>query len=315
MLRALDVTNYRSIASARVPLSPFTILVGANGSGKSNLLRLLVDLCFQAPLTPHFNQPTSPSYVTIDAGSGPSRYIDGGFTNRMQPEELQRVRLFSIDATAIGGSERLVRDPEVQANGGGAVQVLDALKTGDREDLFDAIEAKLGELVPEIEKLSFTPGRQSKRLQVRERHIQPPVAVSELSEGTRLVLTILTILLQERKPSIICLQDLDRGLHPALLQKVAQLCRALVQAEGGPQIIATTRNPYLVLDFMEHGESVLVVDKKDGATTFTPLHQRLRGAASPVDHPALGGETGLVSDPEPQLPRLTEETPKVPGPA
>src|SRR5208283_5239859 len=104
----------------------------------------------------------------------------------------------------IAGGEGVVPAPEVQANGSGAIQVLDALKTGDREDLFDTIERQLCTFIPEIRKLSFAPGAGNKSLQVREAGIPTPVPVRDLSEGTRLVLTLLTIVHQERKPSIIC---------------------------------------------------------------------------------------------------------------
>ncbi len=102
-----------------------------------------------------------------------------------------------------------------------------------------------------------------------------PIAVSELSEGTRLVLTILTIVNQERKPSIIGIEDIDRGLHPALFGKVVDVCRELVRGEGAPQIIATTHNPYFVDQFIDDEDSVLLVEKENANTTFTPLSKRL----------------------------------------
>src|SRR5881275_2638811 len=40
-LRQVQIQNYRSIGRAVVDLEPFTVLVGANGSGKSNFLSSL----------------------------------------------------------------------------------------------------------------------------------------------------------------------------------------------------------------------------------------------------------------------------------
>src|SRR5437763_15875365 len=40
-LRQVQICNYRSIGRAVVDLEPFTVLVGANGSGKSNFLASL----------------------------------------------------------------------------------------------------------------------------------------------------------------------------------------------------------------------------------------------------------------------------------
>lgn len=166
-------------------------------------------------------------------------------------------------------------NPTVLETGQGVVQVLDALKTGDREDLFELIERRLQEYVPEIEKLSFVPGQQQKQLQVREKHLNKPLPVSQLSDGTKLVLMILTILYQENPPTMVCIEEIDRGMHPRLLEKVVQLCFDMARQEGMPQIIATTHNPYLVDQFKGHEEAVIIVEKKDGQTIFTSLAERI----------------------------------------
>ena len=298
MLETLEITNYRSIAKATVELRPFTLLVGANGSGKSNLLRLLSDLSDAAvgaahSLTTHFNRSDIPTQVTGVSTDGHALQFAGHVLLR-KPAELSSVRIFSIDPNCIGRAEPLLGNPDVERNGFGAIQVLDALKTGDREDLFDAIEAALHDFVPEIEKLSFVPGQNVKRLQVRERNIASPVLVSDLSEGTRLVLTILTIVYQVRKPSIICLEDIDRGIHPRLFGQIVDVCRRLVRDQEDTQIIATTHNPYLVDHFVDDEESVLVVEKVDSNTTFTKLSDKLAGLDAADE--SLGGRwySGLV---------------------
>jgi predicted ATPase len=316
VLQTLEITNYRSIAKADVELRPFTILVGANGSGKSNLLKLLRDLSAFPPmgdvrsLTKHLGLPTVATSIVVKTPAGSFRYVEAIPLNK--PAELEKVRLFSLDPNPIGLTEPLRANPEVHPNGSGAVQVLDALKTGDREDLFNTIESQLHAFVPEIEKLSFAPGSNVKSLQVRERGIATPIPVSELSEGTRLVLTILTIVYQERKPSIICLEDIDRGLHPALFGKVVDVCRELVRGEGAPQIIATTHNPYFVDQFGDDEDSVLLVEKKDANTTFTPLSKRLADLGDRTDTLGSVWYSGLVGAvPKAQLKHL----PKFPKPA
>jgi predicted ATPase len=174
-----------------------------------------------------------------------------------------------------GQEEALSVRPVVSEDGQGLVGVLDSLKTGDREDLFNLIEATLKSYIPEIEKLSFVPGSLKKSLQIRDKYLPQPILVRELSEGTQLILLIITLLYQENRPSLICIEDIDRGLHPRLFQKIIELCFDLSSREDGVQIIATTHNPYLVDEFKDHEEAVLIVEKDKGETTFTQLSKRL----------------------------------------
>ena len=162
------------------------------------------------------------------------------------------------------------------------MQVLDALKTGDREDLFNLIEKTFKRQIPSIEKLSFVPGQANKSLQVRERHLPNAIPMNVLSEGTRLALMITAILYQENKPSLVCIEDIDRGLHPRLFQQIVELCFDLSEKDDGVQIIATTHNPYLVDQFEDRESAVLIVEKEDGQTTFTTLVEKIGDSELPL---------------------------------
>ncbi|MDM8549331.1 AAA family ATPase [Desulfobacterales bacterium HSG2] len=190
--------------------------------------------------------------------------------------ELTNVSIFSLAPPNAGKPEKLVTDPVVNETGTGVVQVLDSLKTGDREDLFDLIEKRVREFIPEIEKLSFIPGQEVKQLQVRESAFKESIPVADLSEGTQLAIIILTILYQVNKPSLICLEEIDRSLHPWLYGRIINLCMEMSDSKGMPQIIATTHNPYIVDHFKGHEEAVVIVEKKKGETTFETLAERLK---------------------------------------
>lgn len=287
MIQEVYIKNYRSIAEARVKLSPFTLLIGANGTGKSNFLKLLEDIRssegvlmgehYVSSFSKHFNLRQEPQELEISWNEKKLftlRRNNALYTGKGVVSDLQSMQVFSINPDSIGQAEKIEARPKVHSDGSGCVRVLDALKTGDREDLFDAVEEKLKIYVPEIEKLSFIPGNNLKQLQVREKHIKRPVPVSELSEGTRLVLTILTILHQEKPPKIIGLEDIDRGLHPRLFRQIIDFCFQMTE-EKGIQIIATTHNPYLLDHFKDDPEAVIIVEKKSGETTFTSLADRL----------------------------------------
>ena len=326
MLTRVDVQNYRSIYKASIALSPFTLLIGANGTGKSNFLQLLKEASIlQNPSQKHSNEPSKlcpfPKHhsfssedqlISIYSDNG-QRYDINSFRSepissvkdesvwsedttsymmlggdaapaRTSLSELTDVRVFRLEPYKAGLSEILVPQPTIKEDGTGLVQVLDSLKTGDREDLFNRIEKTLMQYIPEIEKLSFVPGHEYKKLQVRERHIPHPVPVSLLSQGTQLALLITAILYQEHRPSLVCIEDIGHGLHPRLFQHIIQLCFDLSQWENGVQIIATTHNPYLVDEFIGHESAVVIVEKEGGQSKFTTLSERLE-VISPVEVP------------------------------
>ena len=111
---------------------------------------------------------------------------------------------------------------------------------------------------------------------MRERGIKQPVPANQLSEGTRLIIALLAIIYQPVKPPVICLEDIDRGMHPRVFEQMVKLMRRIAR-EQDVQIIATTHNPYLVDCFQEEPEAVVLVEKKDGASTLTTLAQKLEG--------------------------------------
>jgi predicted ATPase len=190
----------------------------------------------------------------------------------------------------IAARERPVAQPAVHGDGSGTCQVLDSLKTGDREDLFNKIEEAFKHYVPEVEKLSLITLSESKQIQVREHGLKRPLPATELSEGTRIILCLLTILHQENPPPIILLEDIDRGLHPRLFEYMAPLIRRIAE-DHDINVIATTHNPYLVNYFRDDKEAVVLVEKENGESKLIPLTDRindLHDSNGDVDEVPLG---------------------------
>ena len=314
MLTRVDIHNYRSIYRASVPLSPFTLLIGANGTGKTNLLRLLREAS-EVSQNIRSNKAKGDVRTALSAGKQVSYpvslpmdsthylyqqetqsivfYNDKGEVQRIEGNgsepgipELANVKVFSLDSEKAGMSESLASMPTIEDDGSGLIQVLDTLKTGDREDLFNLIEETFKQQIPDVEKLSFVPDQHTKSLQVREKHLPTPTPMKLLSEGTRLALMIAAILYQENNPSLVCIEDIERGLHPRLFQQIVELCFTLPEKRNGVQIIATTHNPYLVDEFKDRESAVIIVEKENGQTKFTTLEEKI--GESDVDEIPLG---------------------------
>ena len=154
---------------------------------------------------------------------------------------------------------------------------MESLKNGDQEALFEAAEQALIAYVPEIQKLSFANVEDgTKQMQVREQGINIPVRANQLSDGTRFIIGLLAIIHQPIKPPVICLEDVDHGMHPRIFEQMVKLMQRIARDQN-VQIIATTHNPYLVDCFQDEPEAVIIVEKKDGASTLATLAQKLEG--------------------------------------
>ena len=90
----------------------------------------------------------------------------------------------------------------------------------------------------------------------------------QLSDGTLRFMCLATLLLQpvELQPELILIDEPELGLHPYALTLLAEM---LQHASDSRQIIASTQSADLVSEL--EPEDVLVVDRKEGASTFTRL--------------------------------------------
>ncbi|MCX8090560.1 MAG: ATP-binding protein, partial [Verrucomicrobiae bacterium] len=75
--------------------------------------------------------------------------------------------------------------------------------------------------IPEFDRILFeTPGEGEKAVALRTRAGGHRIKASELSGGTLIALALLTLAYLPEPPSIVCLEEPDRGLHPRLLRDV-----------------------------------------------------------------------------------------------
>jgi len=95
------------------------------------------------------------------------------------------------------------------------------------------------------------------------------------SDGTIRILTLLSLLLGDKSPSLICLEEPDHNLHPRLMLHLADAMRYFeVLKEPYPQILVTTHSPDLLdcFDIAEESEylNVFVVEREPqtGRTNF-----------------------------------------------
>jgi len=302
MIKHIHLKNYRSFVDAEVDLAPLTLVLGANGAGKTNFLRAFRDcgpFIDRKPqegrvppsgdeLPKHFNHILQPVSVKFTTDNGDT------ICNQFPPSHLRNqthsrsVMIFHLDPAKISQTEITVANPYILPDGSGTTRTLETLKNGDQEELFQAAHKALITYVPEILKLSFADVENQnghKQMQVKERGIDTPVHANQLSDGTRIIIGLLAIIHQSTKPPVICLEDIDYGMHPRVFEQVITLMQRIARDQH-IQIIGTTHNPYLVDCFQKEPQAVVVVEKKDGASTLATLAQKLGRIHWGVDAPA-----------------------------
>jgi predicted ATPase len=97
----------------------------------------------------------------------------------------------------------------------------------------------------------------------REEGLKGELTLADLSDGTLKFLCWATLCLSPRKPSLVCIDEPELGLHPRVLPVLAGLLR---QAATDTQLLVTTHSPYFLSQFSL--EELAVMKKVEGRAVF-----------------------------------------------
>jgi predicted ATPase len=207
--------------------------------------------------------------------------------NPLQPEQrqqceelLSRIRLFRFDPIQLATAVQLVPNFELDVNGLGLPGVLDRLRD-EAPERFDSLNTELGEWFPEYDRILFdTPGPGNRHFLVRTRASSRPIPASELSEGTLLGVALLTLAHLANPPSLVLIEEPDRGIHPRLLRRVQDALYRLAYPQSAGekrpavQVVATTHSPYFLDLFRDHPEEVVIAERRGAEAQFQRLVDR-----------------------------------------
>ncbi|HVK69013.1 MAG TPA: AAA family ATPase [Polyangium sp.] len=98
----------------------------------------------------------------------------------------------------------------------------------------------------------------------------PDIPAPLASEGTLLVIGLLTALWTEPRPRLLLLDDIDKALHPRAQEELVAQLRKVLAMDPELQIIATSHSPYL-LDHFKPEEVLVTALRPDGSTACAPL--------------------------------------------
>ena len=85
-----------------------------------------------------------------------------------------------------------------------------------------------------------------------------------------MTLGLLAVLLNERRPRLLLLDDIEHGLHPVAQAELVGVLREFLELSSDLQILATSHSPYL-LDHLEADEIWLTSLTEEGVTAARRL--------------------------------------------
>ncbi len=126
----------------------------------------------------------------------------------------------------------------------------------------------LGELAPGFDDLAVVPEGGALQLYLTEHGHNIPAR--RLSDGTLRYLCLLAILLDPEPPPLLVIEEPELGLHPDILPILRDL---MVEASQRTQLVVTTHSTQFVDAMTDYADSVLICEKRDGATLLSRLTQ------------------------------------------
>jgi predicted ATPase len=307
MIAAVRFRNFKALRATAVKLSPFNLLLGPNGSGKTSLIQALLRLRSLAalPVIPwremaaekaespqvefHFAAPYEQIRVVL--GCSADELVCNLLAVDHPPgaeaawaelrTKLLTIRAYLFDHYAIAQPAKASEAADLSSNGGNLAAVLAAWRA-QPGSVFPGLEREFCRLMPEYAGLELRTGATGTvelgaRLVAEQGQFIP---AESLSQGTLYQLAILALAYNPRPPAVVCLEEADRGMHPRSLREVRDtLYRLSYPKDAGVdraavQVVATTHSPYLLDQFREHPEEVILASKHGAVAKLERLADR-----------------------------------------
>ncbi len=360
MIDSVTIANFKNLRHVEVGLSPLTVFVGPNASGKTSVLDALHLAVRAATGEPEkvFGYERHCDWLYTRGGSGDlsitcttsagTFVVSATPPQPFPPQAADRLGqgrwtfgVASPDGTlsedALGPARSMVflrlsaaqlarpsysdrTPPRVEYDGEGLASVLAYMALNDPDEFNRLVDTMRG-LIPHLRRIRFgkTPVRRTEKEYVTfgddtverrtKRRYQGDsilfdfdnadnVSAHAASEGTLMLLGLLTVLLGPAQPSILLMDDIEHGLHPLAQRALLDVLNTVMQTFPDLQIIATAHSPYL-LDQLQPEQIRLMTLGPDGHSVCgrledNPEFDRWKAEMAPGELWSLFGEHWLV---------------------
>jgi predicted ATPase len=166
--------------------------------------------------------------------------------------------------------------PVLESDGNGFPAVLGALKERSDERWAEFV-AEVHRLLPEINDLDTCTTDDGRLCYTVTNSSGLVLRPDNLSQGTLVIIALVALSIDGARPTFLCLEEIERGIHPRLLRDVRDtLYRLSFPADSGDtaspvQVVVTTHSPYLLDLFADNPEDVVLAAKKGESAHFQKL--------------------------------------------
>lgn len=212
--------------------------------------------------------------------------------------------------------------PRVEFDGEGLAPVLAFMALND-PDGFDRLVDEMRSLIPQLKRIRFTKSvvhrLEKEYVRIGDESIERRtrrdfqgdailfdfinannVAAHAASEGTLMLLGLLTVLLGPSHPDILLLDDIEHGLHPLAQKSLLETLAKIMERFPNMQVLASAHSPYL-LDALKPEQVRLMTIGPDGNSvcgrlTDHPQFDKWKDEMAPGELWSLFGEKWITSE-------------------
>lgn len=295
-MKSLHIKNFKSIVDVTISEpNPFTVFVGSNGSGKSNIFEALEfgtflykdqDELVKSIFDNVSNYNAEPnSKQTINFNFNEFRLNTDGFLwvlsrfrggSRSEDDkdglnfrELPDYKQFVSNHSRIFVGNLLVEKISISSSSKLSLSCSNLEKVlkrilenaSKKEEISEWLNLFLPEFSRiEVQKSEFS---SNENLLLYQKNYNKPFTKDLISDGTYNIIALLTAVLQSDEPQFLCIEEPENGLNPMVVKELVNFFRDACE-EKGHYIWLNTHSQTLVSQLKE--EEMIVVDKVNGET-------------------------------------------------
>lgn len=268
----IEFKNFRCLRETSLELTPLTVIVGPNASGKSSILQALNPQYMPQPGDMWQRRTRADVTLTTVEGDrlGLIRSNEGGGQN-LQGNFRYTYQSLRLDADNLRSHNTVQPHHELAENGSNLTNIFDTL---DRETQAKLVE-EFCSLVPVFSDVNAVPiGTGNKHLVFTDRWNKSAKYVPhEVSDGSMLVFAFLILRHQKQSPDVLAVEELERGLHPYLIGELVSFLRRMAMGEFGGKrmrVVIATHSPQ-VLSCIQPEELRILKRREDGSVEIVRL--------------------------------------------